>query len=378
MGFFNKLKQRLFSFDVEKIQQQKNKQKPQKNIHSEKKLKSLEKKQAKVLSKKAQEIEKEAIKKREKLRKVNQYVSGLSKSGTSFAQSIKSIQSRHNQINEDFFEDLEETLIMSDISYSLVLELINEIKQSVKQENVQDMQLISEIIVDKIFSFYTSGSIVDTQLNIKHQRKNIILIVGVNGSGKTTTIGKLGQQLQEQGFKVLIAAADTFRAGAVEQLAVWAQRINAGLIKSEKESADPASVVFEALKVLETQDYDVLLIDTAGRLQNKVNLMQELKKIYEIIHRKFPDAPHESLLVLDATTGQNGVMQAKIFKEIANLSGIILTKMDGTSRGGIILTIKDELDLNVKYVGLGEKISDLLEFNLDAFIYGLTKGLIEK
>lgn len=380
MGFFKKLKARLFTLDVEKIQKKiTNRKIVEAQPTKENKIKhssdEVVKKKAQALNKK---IVKEQLKERKKNNKLNKYIAGLSKSNLSFSQTIKELQSKHNEIDADFFAELEEALIMSDISYQLVANIVDEVKREVKLENIKDIKLIGEIIADKIFTIYTNQSIVDTALNIKHGQKNVILIVGVNGSGKTTTIGKLAAQLINDNYKVLIAAADTFRAGAVSQLEVWANRVKARLIKPQKEHADPGSVVFDALNILTKEDYDLLIIDTAGRLQNKVNLMQELHKIHQIIGKKIAGAPQESLLVLDATTGQNGISQAKHFKEITALTGIILTKMDGTSKGGIILTIKDELSLAVKFLGLGEQLDDLQEFDLDAFIYGMTKGLIDE
>ncbi len=396
MGFFKKLKARLFTLDVDKIMQ-KDQQKSSatanltKNITTENKTighqtinsdQDVTQKKYDLVHKKQLIIERkiaqQTLKERKRDNKLNKYIAGLSKSNFSFSQTIKELQSKHNEIDQNFFNELEEALIMSDISYKLVTNIIYEIKREVKVEQIKDIKLIGEIIADKIFTIYTNQSIVDTTLNIKHGQKNVILIVGVNGSGKTTTIGKLAAQLVAENYKVLIAAADTFRAGAVSQLAVWAQRVNVRLVKPQKEHADPGSVVFDAMNILNNEDYDVLIIDTAGRLQNKVNLMNELRKIYQIIGKKLSGAPQESLLVLDATTGQNGILQAKQFQEISHLTGIILTKMDGTSKGGIILTIKDELALVVKFLGFGEQIDDLQEFDLDAFIYGMTRGLINE
>ena len=372
MGFFKNLKERLFTLNIED-------EKPKK-LTSEKKN---------VISKKASEIskeelklnkkvEKENFKRRKKEKKIDKYVAGLDKTGTSFSQRIKEIQARHNKIDEEFFEELEDVLIMSDISVELVMDIIDEIKKEVKIENVQDPKLIGEIIADKMFTIYANKSIVDTTLNVEEGRLNVFIMVGVNGAGKTTTIAKLANIYKQEGKKILIAAGDTFRAGAVEQLGIWAERIGVDIIKPKKNNADPASVVFDAVTHAKEKKYDLLIIDTAGRLQNKVNLMNELEKMNRIIKREIPDAPHESLLVLDATTGQNGVSQATSFKEVTPLTGIILTKMDGTSKGGIILTIKDKLDLSVKMIGLGEKLDDLQEFDLDAFIYGMTKGLIDE
>lgn len=320
--------------------------------------------------------EKERIKQLTKENKLNKYVAGLSKSGINLTKKITELQAAHNELDEEFFEELEEILIMSDISVSLVYVIIDEIKKEVKLENVKDKSLIAEIIADKMFAIYANQSAVNTKLNLDHEGLNVLLVVGVNGSGKTTSIAKIAYKLINENKKVLLAAGDTFRAGAVEQLKVWAKRLNIDIILPDKEGADPASVVYKAFEKTQKEKYDVLIIDTAGRLQNKVNLMNELAKINKIIEKFVPGAPHESLLVLDATTGQNGVIQAQAFKEVTPLSGIVLTKMDGTSNGGIILTIKDKLDLDVKLIGLGEKMDDLQEFDLDSYIYGLMKELI--
>lgn len=349
MGFWAKLKEKMFGTEEERALRKKQK---------------LEEKEYK-----------KTLKELEKKNKLGTYISGLSKSNDSFIAAIKQLQNKHNKIDEEFFEGLEEILIMSDISIKLVNIIINECKKEVRTENISDPKLITEIIADKLFTIYTANSIVDTSLNIESNRLNIILVVGVNGCGKTTSISKIANKLILQGKKVLIAAADTFRAAAVEQLEIWSSKIGADIIKPNLNETDPAAVVYKALEKGINENYDVLIIDTAGRLQNKVNLMSELAKINKIITNKIPDGPHESLLVLDATTGQNGIMQAKIFKESTPLTGIILTKMDGTSKGGIVLTIKDEIGLAVKYIGMGEKLSDLVEFDLETYIYGLMKGL---
>ncbi len=349
MGFWAKLKEKMFGTEEERALRKKQK---------------LEEKEYK-----------KTLKELEKKNKLGTYISGLSKSNDSFIAAIKQLQNKHNKIDEEFFEGLEEILIMSDISMKLVNIIINECKKEVRTENISDPKLITEIIADKLFTIYTANSIVDTSLNIESNRLNIILVVGVNGCGKTTSISKIANKLILQGKKVLIAAADTFRAAAVEQLEIWSSKIGADIIKPNLNETDPAAVVYKALEKGINENYDVLIIDTAGRLQNKVNLMSELAKINKIITNKIPDGPHESLLVLDATTGQNGIMQAKIFKESTPLTGIILTKMDGTSKGGIVLTIKDEIGLAVKYIGMGEKLSDLVEFDLETYIYGLMKGL---
>jgi len=385
MGFFKKLKERLFTLKVDPIENIKEKKvEPKKDVQpllnetKEQSTKKQNKKDVKVIAKEKKlqaKIEKQRIKQLKKEKKLNKYVAGLEKSGSSLSRKIKELQSRHVKLDEDFFDELEDELIMSDISMKLVMNIIAEIKKEVKIEGIEDPKLINEIIADKLFTVYANQSIVDTTLDIQDDRLNVLMFVGVNGSGKTTTIAKVAKMLIDEGKEVIVAAGDTFRAGAVEQLGVWAERVGAQIIKPKVNGADPASVVFDALEKAKEVKADVLIIDTAGRLQNKVNLMNELEKMSKIVQREVPDAPHESILVLDATTGQNGVSQAKHFKDVTPLTGIILTKMDGTSKGGIVLTIKDELELPVKMIGLGEKLDDLQEFDLDAFIYGLTRGL---
>ncbi len=378
MGFFKKIKDRLFTLNPGDSESKKKSKivvdEPQ--IVSKSKIVDEDKKIAKLQEKLEKKEEKLRLKNLAKEKKINKYVSGLSKSGINFSKKILELQNKHNEIDDDFFEELEEILIMSDISVNLVLTIIDEIKKEVKTENVVNRDLINEIIADKMFVIYANQSIVDTTLKIYNEGLNVLLIVGINGAGKTTSIAKIANKLILEGKKVLIAAADTFRAGAVEQLRIWADRIGADIVLPEKEGADPSSVVYKSLTLAKENNYDVLIVDTAGRLQNKINLMNELAKMNGIIKKFIPNAPHESLLVLDATTGQNGVLQAQSFKEVTPLTGIILTKMDGTSNGGIILTIKDKLDMDVKLIGLGEKIDDLQEFDLDAYIYGLTKGLM--
>ena len=355
MGFFKKLKDRLFILDIENKKEKKIAIKSTEIKKHELKKDAIKKIEIKIKN----NIDKQNAKRRKKEKSINKYVAGLDKVGSSFSQRIKEMQSKYNKIDEDFFDELEEVLIMSDISIELVMDIIDEIKKEVKIENVQNPELISEIIADKMFSIYANKSIIDTTLNVQDDRLNIFIMVGVNGAGKTTSIAKLAHKYKQEGKKIIIAAGDTFRAGAVEQLNVWAKRIGVDIVKPVKNGADPASVVYDAVNKAKQGKYDLLIIDTAGRLQNKVNLMNELGKISNIIKKEVPNGPHESLLVLDATTGQNGVSQAKSFKNVTPLTGIILTKMDGTSKGGIILTIKDKLDLAVKMIVLGEGVEDL-------------------
>ncbi len=313
--------------------------------------------------------------KEKKVANLDKYVAGLSKSRLSFLNQIVQLQKKHIKIDDDFFDELEEILIMSDISPNFVNTIINALKDEVRFHNIDNPELITEIIMDKMYTIYSNRSIVNINLNVKPDRINVFLISGVNGSGKTTSISKIARKFVLEGKKVLIIAADTFRAAAVEQLEIWAKRVGASIVKPATNEKDPGSVVFRGLDFAIKEKMDLVLIDTAGRLQNNVNLMQELAKVNKIIAQKVPGGPHESLLVIDATTGQNGVSQAEIFTKATPISGIILTKMDGTSKGGIVFSIKDQLNISVKLVGLGEGMDDLQPFDLDLFIFAITKGV---
>lgn len=306
------------------------------------------------------------------------YVAGLDRSNSTFSDRINELAARFREINDEYFEELESILIMSDVGVSMVMKIVEEIKNEVRLQNITDPKEINEIIVDKMFVIYANDSVMTTKINYAEEGLTVILMVGVNGAGKTTTIGKLANRIvNDEGKKVMVAAGDTFRAGAIDQLAVWAQRVGVDIVKG-KEGGDPSAVVFDALKQAKEKNVDVLICDTAGRLQNKVNLMNELEKMNRIIKREVPDAPHETLLVIDATTGQNGVSQAVEFSKITDVSGLVLTKMDGTAKGGIVLSIKDQLNIPVKFIGLGESVDDLQEFDLDQYIYGLCKNLVEE
>ena len=306
------------------------------------------------------------------------YVAGLERSNSTFSDRINELAARFREINDEYFEELENILIMSDVGVSMVMKIVEEIKNEVRLQNITDPKEINEIIVDKMFVIYANDSVMTTKINYAEEGLTVILMVGVNGAGKTTTIGKLANRIvNDEGKKVMVAAGDTFRAGAIDQLAVWAQRVGVDIVKG-KEGGDPSAVVFDALKQAKEKNVDVLICDTAGRLQNKVNLMNELEKMNRIIKREVPDAPHETLLVIDATTGQNGVSQAVEFSKITDVSGLVLTKMDGTAKGGIVLSIKDQLNIPVKFIGLGESVDDLQEFDLDQYIYGLCKNLVEE
>ncbi|WP_294581491.1 signal recognition particle-docking protein FtsY [uncultured Thomasclavelia sp.] len=305
------------------------------------------------------------------------YVAGLDRSNTTLSDRINELAARFREINDEYFEELENVLIMSDVGVSMVLKIVSEIKNEVRLQNITDPKEINEIIIDKMFVIYANDSVMTTKINYAKDGLTVILMVGVNGAGKTTTIGKLAHRIKEdEGKSVMVAAGDTFRAGAIDQLEVWANRVGVDIVKG-KEGGDPSAVVFDALKQAKEKNIDVLICDTAGRLQNKVNLMKELEKMNRVIKREVPDGPQETLLVIDATTGQNGVSQAIEFSKITDVTGLVLTKMDGTAKGGIVLSIKDQLNIPVKFIGLGEKVDDLQEFDLEQYIYGLCKNLVE-
>lgn len=301
---------------------------------------------------------------------------GLAKTRDSFSGKVNDLVARYRKVDEDFFEELEEILISADVGVSTVMELIDELKMEVKRRNIQDTTEIQSVISEKLVEIYEGGSDQSSDLNIQKDGLTIILIVGVNGVGKTTTIGKLANKLKKEGKSVLLAAGDTFRAGAIEQLEVWGERVGVDVVK-QSAGSDPAAVMFDAIHAAKSRKVDVLLCDTAGRLQNKVNLMKELEKVKKVIEREFPGAPHEVLLVLDATTGQNAMTQAKTFSTATAVTGIVLTKLDGTAKGGIVLAIRNELNIPVKLVGLGEKVDDLQEFDAEQYVYGLFADLVD-
>ncbi|MDR3214788.1 MAG: signal recognition particle-docking protein FtsY [Bacilli bacterium] len=304
----------------------------------------------------------------------DKYLAGLDKSRSSFTNSINNLAARYRRIDDDYFEELENILIMADVGINMVMNIIEEIKKEVRIQNITDPHLINDLIVDKMFVIYANQGYMATTLNINNEGLNVILMIGVNGVGKTTTIAKLVNLLKKQNKKILLAAADTFRAGAINQLNEWANKLEVDIIKKE-ENSDPSSVIYEALQYGKNNNYDVLICDTAGRLQNKVNLMNELDKIKRVIQKEVNNGPQETLLVIDATTGQNGVNQAKVFKDITDVSGIVLSKMDGSAKGGIILAIKELLNIPVKFITTGESIEDIEEFDLENYIYSLCKDL---
>ena len=301
------------------------------------------------------------------------YDKGLEKTRKEFTSKLNLLTLKYNKIDEEYFEELEEILISADIGVNTVMNFIDNIKNRVKHENIKNVEDLKEIIVDEMFIIYVQNDIIVNKINYAENGPTVILFVGVNGVGKTTTIGKMAYKLKEEGKKVLLIAGDTFRAGAIEQLEEWSKKIDCDIVYEEQK--DPASVIYDGLNKAKNESYDVVLIDTAGRLQNKVNLMNELEKINKVIKNIIENAPHETLLVIDATTGQNGISQAKSFKEITDITGIVLTKLDGTAKGGIVLAIKDSVKIPVKYIGLGESKEDLKVFDIEKYIYGLFKEM---
>lgn len=308
-----------------------------------------------------------------KEQEVEAYDKGLEKTRKEFTSKLNLLTMKYSRIDESYFEELEDILITADIGINAVMEFTDRLRKRVKQENILSASDLKEIIVDEMFIIYVQNQILVNKINENKEGPTVILFIGVNGVGKTTTIGKLAYKMQQEGKRVLLVAGDTFRAGATEQLDEWGSRIHVPVVK--KEGADPASVIYDGIQKAKEENFDVVFIDTAGRLQNKVNLMNELEKINKVIGNLLPGAPHETLLVIDATTGQNGISQAKSFKEITNITGIVLTKLDGTAKGGIVLAIKDSVGIPVKFVGLGEQKEDLKVFDIEAFIYGLFKEM---
>ena len=313
-------------------------------------------------------------KKEEEKKSVKVYEKGLTKSRQGFVSKLASLTNKYNKITEEYFEELEEILIMADIGVNTVMDFMDRLRDRVKKENITDPSFLKEIIVDELFIIYVNDEVLSNKINYREDGPTVILFVGVNGVGKTTTIGKLANKMKDEGRKVLLVGADTFRAGAVEQLKEWSLKVGVGFYG--KEESDPASVVYDGIEMAKKDNYDVVLVDTAGRLQNKVNLMKELEKINKVISDLIDGGASETLLVIDATTGQNGVSQATAFKEITNVTGIVLTKLDGTAKGGIVLAIKESVGVPVKYIGLGETKDDLQVFDIEKYIYGLFKDMM--
>ena len=293
-------------------------------------------------------------------------VRGLTKTRNNIVSGIDSIFSGFSAIDDDFYEEIEETLIMGDLGIKTTTSIIENLKATVKEQHIKEPSECKQILIDSIKKQMDLG---ENAYEFEN-RKSVVLVIGVNGVGKTTSVGKLAGQLKDSGHKVILGAADTFRAGAIEQLTEWAHRAGVEII-AQQEGSDPAAVVYDAVSAAKSRSADVLICDTAGRLHNKKNLMEELKKINRIIDREYPEAYRENLVVLDGTTGQNALAQARQFMEVADVTGIILTKLDGTAKGGIAVAIQSELGIPVKYIGIGEKIDDLQKFNADQFVNAL-------
>ena len=305
---------------------------------------------------------------------VNVYEKGLEKTREEFVSKLSLLGIKYTKVSDEYFEELENLLISADIGVKTVFSFMDRIKDRVKKENIVDTAYLNEVIVDELFIIYVNNESLTDKINMAESGPTVILVVGVNGVGKTTSIAKLAYKYKESGQKVMMIAADTFRAGAVSQLEIWSEKVGCDFFG--KENADPAGVIFDGLTKAKELESDIVLIDTAGRLHNKVNLMAELEKMNRVIGKLIPGAPHETLLIIDATTGQNGIMQAEAFKEITNITGIILTKLDSTAKGGIVLAIKEEVNLPVKFIGLGEGMNDLKPFDIENYIYGLFKDMV--
>ena len=325
-----------------------------------------------------QKLKKEEVKNEKAVEEKKEvYDKGLSKSRKQVTSLLSDLTHRYTKINEEYFNELEEILIMADIGVNTVMKFVDRLKERVNHDKITDPEELKEMIVDELFIIYVDGEVLTTKLETREERPTVYLFVGVNGVGKTTTIAKLANRFVKDGKKVLLVAGDTFRAGAYQQLKEWSERTGAYFYGREG-ATDPSSVIYEGCELALKENYDYVFIDTAGRLQNKANLMKELEKMNRVINKLIPNSPTETLLVLDASTGQNGIKQAISFKEITNITGIVLTKMDGTAKGGIVLAIKEEVGVPVKFIGFGERAEDLQEFDIEQYIYGLFKDFMEE
>ena len=302
------------------------------------------------------------------------YEKGLEKTRNEFVSKLNLLGIKYTKVSEEYFDELEKILISADIGINTVFKFMDRIKERVRKENIIDTKYLNEVIVDELFIIYVEGENLTDKINYSENGPTVILMVGVNGVGKTTTIAKLAYKFKNMGKSVMMVAGDTFRAGAVEQLKLWSEKVGTDFYG--KENIDPAGVIYDGIQKAIENNNDIVLVDTAGRLQNKVNLMNELEKINRVIGKLIPGAPHETLLVIDATTGQNGIMQATEFKKITNITGIVLTKLDSSSKGGIVLAIKENTNIPVKFIGLGEKMEDLDTFDIENYIYGLFKDML--
>lgn len=312
--------------------------------------------------------------KRKEKEDIDLYEDGLEKTRDDFVKKLSLLGIKYNKVTPEYFDELEKILIEADIGVNTVFKLLDKLRKRVKDEKIENTKDLTDTIVDEMFMIYVQGDVLSDKLKFNPDGPTVVLMVGVNGVGKTTTIGKLAKKYKNMGKKVMLIAGDTFRAGAVEQLKIWAERTDS--LFFGKENIDPAGVVYEGLEKALEEDVDIVFVDTAGRLQNKANLMAELEKINKVINRIIEGEPSETLLVIDASTGQNGINQAEEFKKITDITGIVLTKLDGTAKGGIVLAIREEIKLPVKFIGLGEGIDDLKSFDIESYIYGLFKDMM--
>lgn len=301
------------------------------------------------------------------------YDKGLSKSRSEFATELSKLSSKYKNIDDNYFEELENILIMSDIGINTVMKFVDKLKHRAHEEKITDSNVLKEIIVDELLIMYVNNGVMSSKINYNNDGPTVILFVGVNGVGKTTSIGKIAKKIKNSGKKVILASGDTFRAGGREQLVEWGKKVGVDVVTNK--SKDPSAVIYDSINKAIKEGYDVVLVDTAGRLQNKVNLMNELGKINNVIKKLIPSAPHETLLVIDATTGQNGISQAKAFNEVTDITGIVLSKLDSSAKGGIVLAIKEEVGIPVKFASLGEGEDDLEVFDIEKYVYGLFKDL---
>ena len=367
-------KEELIEEEVEDEEIEEDESIEEETIEEESTLEEIEEKPKKNKEKKKKK-EKVTKEEKEEVRELKVYDKGLSKSRNGFVSKLQGLTQKYSKINEEYFDELEEILIMADVGVNTVMDLIDKLKKRVNDDKISDPNELKEVIIDEMFIIYVNDEILTNKINYNDKDISVILFVGVNGVGKTTTIAKIANILKEQGKKVMLVAGDTFRAGAVEQLEEWSKRVGV-LFHGNVDSNDPSSVLYDGIEQAKKEKCDVVLVDTAGRLQNKVNLMNELQKMNNVIDKLVDGGCCETLLVIDASTGQNGISQAKAFKEITNITGIVLTKMDGTAKGGIVLAIKEEVGIPVKYIGLGEKAEDLVSFDIEKYIYGLFKDMI--
>ncbi len=376
MGLFSKIKN-MFK-DTKKEEDIENVQENVATVEEQEDAKNKKSIEADAKSKNNRFVEKQVNSTVEEVvgdtKNVKIYEKGLTKSRQGFVSKLVNLTSKYSKITNEYFDELEEILIMADIGVNTVMGFIDRLKNRVRAESITDPSELKEIIVDELFIIYVNDEVLSNKINYNSNEPTVILFIGVNGVGKTTTIGKLANKLKDEGKKVLLVGADTFRAGAVNQLKEWSEKV--GVSFYGKEESDPASVVYDGVLKAKEDNVDVVLVDTAGRLQNKVNLMKELEKMNKVIDGLIAGGASETLLVIDATTGQNGISQAKAFKEITNITGIILTKLDGTAKGGIVLAIKEEVGIPVKYIGLGETKDDLQVFDIEKYIYGLFKDMM--